>query len=137
MQPAPGMPSMHPGAVKGMSNPWRGQQYFAAQDYRSVPASFSWDCGADQVLQVTLSANSTISFPTNAQRGATYILVVKQDATGSRTLSYTNQSGQQTNGSWKWPGGTTPTLTTTAGKRDILTFYFDGTDMLGTSVLNL
>ena len=84
---------------QGDVEPWRGQQYFAAQDYRSVPASFSWDCGADQVLQVTLSANSTISFPTNAQRGATYILVVKQDATGSRTLSYTNQSGQQTNGS--------------------------------------
>jgi len=136
MHAAPGLPSLHPGAMRGLGNPWLAQQYFGAHDYVAVPATFAWDCGTEQVKLVTLSANSTITFPTNPQRGATYILIVKQDSTGSRTLSYTNQSGTQNNGSWKWPGGTTPTLTTTASKRDILTFIFDGTDMLGTSVLN-
>jgi hypothetical protein len=61
---------------------------------------------------------------------------VKQDATGSRTLSYTAQVANLGSGTWKWPAGTTPTLTTTAGKTDVLTFIFDGTHMLGTSVLN-
>lgn len=136
MNRAPGNPGQYEGASTLRANAWRAQQVFNARGYVSVPATFDWDCSTDQVFFITLTASSTINFPKNAKRGGTYILVVQQDGTGSRTLSYTNQSGQQTNGSWKWPGGTTPTLTTTASKRDVLTFIFDGTDMLGTSVLN-
>ena len=55
--------------------------------------------------------------------GANYILIVKQDATGSRTLSYDTV--------YKFPSGTSPVLTTTANATDIIHFYCDGISMYG------
>ena len=69
-------------------------------------------------------------------RSAIYMLVIKQDGTGSRQLSYSNQASGLGSGTWKWPAGTAPTLTTTASKIDVLTFISDGVHMIGTSVLN-
>jgi hypothetical protein len=64
-----------------------------------------------------------LSNPSNLQAGASYTLIVKQDATGSRTLAYGT--------SYKWPGGTAPTLSTAANAIDVLTFISDGTNMYG------
>ena len=55
--------------------------------------------------------------------GATYVLTVKQDATGSRTLAYGT--------AYKWPGGTAPTLSTGANDVDIMTFVSDGSSVFG------
>ena len=55
--------------------------------------------------------------------GGVYVLRVKQDATGSRTLAYGS--------SYKFPGGVAPVLSTGPNDIDILTFLSDGTDMLG------
>jgi hypothetical protein len=61
--------------------------------------------------------------PTNVA-GKSFILIATQDATGSRTAVFT---------SFKWPGGTAPTLTTTATTGvDILTFVANGTSWFGT-----
>jgi hypothetical protein len=51
---------------------------------------------------------------TNAIAGRTYTLIVKQDGTGSRTLSYGNQ--------YFTSGDTTPVLSSTANAVDILQF---------------
>lgn len=116
---------------------WEQQQWFNAQPYEvNTTTPIQWDVGQKQVRFITLSQNSALAFPTSAKQGATYILVIKQDGTGSRTLSYTAQAANLGSGTWKWPAGTTPTLTTTAGKTDVLTFIFDGTHMLGVSSLN-
>lgn len=137
MNKAPGMPGMRQGAVTVIANPWRAQQYFAAQDFETtLPAAITWDVGLQQVRFITLAANTTIAFPTNIQRGATYMLFLKQDGTGSRTMTWSNQTGSQNNGSWKWTAATAPTLTTTAAKTDIITFVSDGVNMYGTAVLN-
>lgn len=137
MNRAGGLPGLHQGAEVTRATGWQSQQFFAALDYEiNLPAAITWNVAHKQVRFVTLAQNSTLSFPTNAKRGATYILGVKQDSTGSRTLSYTNQDSTLGSGTWKWSGASAPTLTTTAGKIDVLTFLFDGTDMLGTSVLN-
>lgn len=56
------------------------------------------------------------------------LLVLKQDATGSRLATWPNTV--------KWPAGTAPTLTTAASSVDIVTFYWDGTNYHGTSSLN-
>jgi hypothetical protein len=61
----------------------------------------------------TLDANCTLTFPT-AAAGRSFTLVLKQDATGSRTVTWP--------GTVQWPAGAAPTLTTTANKRDVLTF---------------
>jgi hypothetical protein len=75
------------------------------------------------VQTVTMTGNCTFTMPTNTA-GKSFILIATQDATGSRTAVFT---------SVKWPGGTAPTLTTTASTgRDILTFVADGTNWYGT-----
>ena len=75
------------------------------------------------VQTVTMTGNCTFTMPT-ATAGKSFILIATQDATGSRTAVFT---------SVKWPGGTAPTLTTTATTgRDILTFVADGTNWYGT-----
>jgi hypothetical protein len=75
------------------------------------------------VQTVTMTGNCTFTMPANVA-GKSFILIAVQDATGSRTAVFT---------SVKWPGGTAPTLTTTATTgRDILTFVADGTNWYGT-----
>ncbi len=73
------------------------------------------------------SQNETFVFtaPTNP---CNILLVLKQDSTGSRTVTWP--------ATVKWPGGTAPTLTTGANTIDIISFYFDGTDYYGVDSLN-
>lgn len=91
-------------------------------------ASITWDCSLNQVAQVTLGANRALANPTNKVAGATYVLIVKQDGTGSRTLSYGSE--------YKFPGGTAPTLSTGANDIDLLCFISDGTNLYGTALLD-
>ncbi|NBX51833.1 hypothetical protein EBT25_18305, partial [bacterium] len=81
---------------------------------------------AGNIVNLTLNANTTLAF-SNAVIG-TYIIQVTQGATGANVLTYP--------ASVKWAGGTAPTLTTTVGKTDILTFYYDGTNYYGNYSLN-
>jgi hypothetical protein len=87
-------------------------------------ASIAWDVKAKQATKVTLGGNRALANPTNQIAGFTYILIITQDGTGSRTLSY--------GANYKFSGGIAPTLTTAAGAVDILTFISDGTNMHGT-----
>jgi hypothetical protein len=90
-------------------------------------ASIAWDTSAGHLASVTLGGNRTLAAPTNGVAG-TYILRVTQDGTGSRTLAY--------NAAFKWAGGTAPTLSTTAGAVDILTFASpDGATFYGGDAL--
>jgi len=76
--------------------------------------NINWDVSSGGFAYVTLGGNRTLSNPTNVQAGARYILRVVQDATGGRTLSF------DTN--FKFPGGTSPSLTATANAVDLLEF---------------
>jgi len=65
------------------------------------------------VLSYTLTGNCTFTMPT-ATSGTSFIVRLIQDATGSRTATFT---------SVKWPSGTAPTITTTASTGvDVLSF---------------
>lgn len=81
------------------------------------------DVGTATIHRVTLdAANCILTFPT-AAAGKSFTLVLVQDATGSRTVTWP---------AVLWPANTAPTLTTTAGKRDVFTFVcVDGTNWLG------
>lgn len=72
---------------------------------------------------VTLTGNCTFTMPT-ATAGQSFILIVSQDATGGRTAAFT---------SVKWPGGSAPTITSTASAIDILTFVANGTSWFGSA----
>jgi len=65
------------------------------------------------VLSYTLTGNCTFTMPT-ATSGTSFIVKLIQDGTGSRTATFTGV---------KYPGGTVPTITTTATTgTDILSF---------------
>lgn len=76
----------------------------------------AWDCAKGTSAQVTLAQNSVLMAPSNMVAGRMYALLVRQDATGSRTLSF-NAAAYYT------PAGAHPVLTTTANAIDILLFW--------------
>jgi hypothetical protein len=106
----------------GTATTFTKQQAFGTATLTDA-ATIAWDVSGAQVAKVTLGGNRTLGAPTNLIDGATYVLRVKQDATGSRTLAY--------NSVFKWPGGTAPVLSTAANALDILTFVSDGTYLYG------
>jgi hypothetical protein len=107
------------------------QQYTRTHNFTTTPltdaANISWDLSQNQVASVTLGGNRTLANPSHKADGAVYILIVKQDGTGGRTLAFSSD--------YKFAGGSAPTLTTTASKADILTFVCDGTNMMGIASL--
>ena len=84
--------------------------------------TIAWNTANGSVAYVTLGGNRTMGAPTNLHVG-TYVLHVIQDGAGSRGLGW--------NSVFKWPGGVAPTLTTTAGARDLFSFISDGTYLYG------
>jgi len=70
---------------------------------------------------ITLTGNATITMPT-AVSGKSFIMFLRQDATGSRTVTWATVN---------WAGGTAPTVTSTASKQDIYSFFSDGTSWYG------
>jgi len=91
-------------------------------------ATISWNTNLGTVATVTLGGNRTLSNPTGLRVG-TYMLIVKQDATGNRTLTWGT--------AYKFPAGAKPPLTTTANAIDIISFFCDGTNMFGTYAPNM
>jgi hypothetical protein len=78
---------------------------------------------ANGTLQIlTLTGNCTFTFPT-ATTGQSFMMFLKQDATGSRTVTWPAVV--------KWPSSTAPTITATASKGDKFVFTADGTNWLG------
>ena len=86
------------------------------------------DWNSANVQSITLNTSNTAFTFSNGQAGAVYKLILKQDATGSRTVTWPV--------SVKWPGGTAPTLTTTANAIDLVNIVYDGTNYLASSTLN-
>lgn len=91
-------------------------------------ANIAWNLNNGGFATVTLAGNRTLDNPTNMKAGASYILIVKQDGTGTRTLAYGT--------AYLWPGNIDPVLTTAINSVDILTFVSDGTSMYGSHVLD-
>lgn len=76
------------------------------------------------VQQLTLTGNATITMPT-ATAGKSFVIMLKQDGTGGRTVTWSTVV---------WPGGTAPTITSTASKQDIFSFFADGTSWYGATI---
>ena len=81
--------------------------------------AIDWNNGNTQSVTIT-GTGRTITFA-NGQDGGKYVLIVKQDTTGSRTIT-----------TWptavRWPTGGAITLTTTASKSDYIGFIYNGVD---------
>ncbi len=69
------------------------------------------------VFDMTLTANCTLSFSNPAPTGklTSFLLIIRQNASGGYTLTYP--------ASVIWDNGASPTLTTTASKISVLSFF--------------
>ena len=82
----------------------------------TVTGTVSIDLNNGNVHSVTLTGNATLTFDNPVATGdsSSFTLIVKQDGTGSRTITWP--------GSVAWAAATAPTLTTTADRFDVLAF---------------
>ena len=85
-------------------------------------SSIDWNAATQDVCKVTLGGNRTLNAPTNPTTGQFISLLVIQDGTGSRTLSF--------NAIYEFKDDTAPTLTTTAAKGDVFVFRYNGSKWL-------
>lgn len=86
--------------------------------------TYTIDLANGSVQILTLTGNCTFTFPA-VTAGRSFILILKQDGTGSRTVTWP--------GTVKWPAGTAPTITSTASKSDKYIFTADGTNWIGSN----
>ncbi len=78
------------------------------------------DLARSNFHQVILKGNRTLVIVNPPPPGATQVFLIDliQDSSGSRTVTWFTTI--------KWPAGTTPTLTTTANKKDSFSFKVTG-----------
>jgi hypothetical protein len=77
------------------------------------------DLSTANVITINLSEFTDTTLTTSNAAVGTYLIKLVQSA-GNNNVSFPV--------AWKWPGGFTPTVTLTAGKTDIVTLIFDGTN---------
>jgi hypothetical protein len=85
-------------------------------------STISWNSLTESVAKVTLGANRTMGLASGGVSGAFISLLVIQDGTGSRTISW--------NAAYEFAADTAPTLTTTAAKGDLFVFRYNGAKWL-------
>lgn len=85
-------------------------------------ATIDWNMATQSVAKVTLAGNRTLNAPTNGSTGQFASLLIIQDGTGTRTLTW--------NAVYEFATDTAPTLTATAGLADLFTFRYNGTKWL-------
>ena len=85
-------------------------------------SSITWNAETQDVAKVTLGGNRTIGAASSATTGQFISLLVIQDGTGSRTLTW--------NAAYEFAADTAPTLTTTAAKGDLFVFRYNGSKWL-------
>lgn len=83
-------------------------------------ATINTNARIGNTFTVTLGGNRTMAAPSNPLDGQKIVYRIKQDGTGSRTLTW--------NSAFRFSGGSAPTLTTTAGKTDYIGFVYNGAD---------
>jgi hypothetical protein len=80
------------------------------------------DLANGTVQNLTLTASATITMPT-AVAGKSFIIILTQN--GGFTVNWSTVS---------WPSATPPALTTTAARKDIFSFFSNGTSWFGTTI---
>lgn len=81
-------------------------------------ANIDIDLSLSNNFTVTLAGNRNLNNPTNKVVGQSGSIFIIQDATGSRTLSYSSD--------WDFIGGTAPVLSTTASAIDRIDYIVQG-----------
>ena len=105
-------------ALLNGTNNFTGANSFVSLTYS--PALLGYEAGSNIVVDatrtlsyVTLTNTTHFAAASNFSHGASVIIVVKQDATGGRSVTFDTNF-------WKFPGGFAPSITTNANAIDVL-----------------
>lgn len=85
----------------------------------SVSATATLDCSLGDIHRITMPAGDITIALSNITDGQTIQIAITQDGGGSRTVTWFSTI--------RWAGGSAPTLTTTASKRDVIVITCTGT----------
>ena len=92
------------------------QSYSETVTTGSSSTTYAVDLSTANIFSISMTGNCTFTFsnPPASGTSCSFMLILKQDATGSRTATWP--------ATVKFPNASTPTLTTTANKTDIFNF---------------
>jgi len=85
-------------------------------------ATPAWNALTEPVAKITIAGNRTIGAASGGVTGQFISLLIIQDGTGSRTMTW--------NAAYEFKDDTAPTLTTTAAKGDLFVFRYNGSKWL-------
>lgn len=102
------------GAMTNEAQTWTAAQ-IPSRVTLTDAASIAVNMALGNSFIVTLGGNRTLANPTNVNQGQYFDVLVVQDGTGGRTLSYGSN--------YRAPSGAFPTVTATAGRLSLLSFY--------------
>lgn len=110
-------------SATGLTNP-TVTNYVETLYSANTSTALTIDLANGTVQKLTLTANATLTMPT-AVAGKSFIIILAQDATGGRSVTWTTVA---------WPSATAPTITSTLSKKDIYSFFSDGTSWYGATI---
>ena len=91
-------------------------------------ATITPDFAVANYFSLTLGGIRTLANPSNQTAGQSGIIVITQDGTGGRTLTYGTN--------YKFAGGTAPALTGTANAVDVLAYYVESASRITCRMIN-
>lgn len=84
-------------------------------------ATINWNLASGSAY-VVIAGDRDVANPTNLAAGEMYFLLVEQGSGGNRHLTFGDK--------YFFPSGALPALSTAAGRKDLLTFVSDGTQLI-------
>ncbi len=112
-------------AVKNQVGIWTRQQSLQQVALTDGP-NIDWNLDTAPRAIVTIAGNRTINAPSNMISGGMYTLVIRQDATGNRTVVWDPVTFL-----YVWNLGVEPVLSSGPNESTIVCFYSDGVNMFG------
>ncbi len=112
------------GTTPSLSNP-TVTDYTETLYSTSQGSNYGIDLANGTVQRITVTNNVTLFLPPPSS-GKSFVLMLKQDSTGGRSVIFSTTSG-----SLYWPNNVTPSLGSTANSVCMLSFFADGSNWYG------
>ena len=119
--------------VTNSSSVFSGAGYGSAQQTLSYSSGTNLTVDASKVLHfVSLTNTAYFAQPSNLAVGSSFTVILKQDSTGTRAVTFNTNY-------WKFPGGSQPSITTNANAYSVLSCIADpyGTNVFSVSTLDI
>lgn len=104
--------------ITNSANNISAESYGSAQQTASYTSGTNVVIDASKALTFVLLTNTTYLSVTNITVGASFTVLVRQDSTGGRAVTFDTSR-------WKFPSGAAPTITTNASACDVLSVVAD------------